>query len=85
MSEQQQHHFTLWDVGRQRLEVSTLRQRLWKLPAVLAAGARRRVLRLSVNGPWGEGFSRVLEAVRAFVGQGAGGRAEGEAAAALPV
>lgn len=66
-------------------EVSTLRQRLWKLPAVLASGARRLVLRLSADGPWGAVFGRVLGAVSAFVGQLAGGRAEGVAAAALPM
>src|SRR5262249_57020870 len=32
--------------------VGTLRQRLWKVPAVVAAGARRGVLRLSAAWPW---------------------------------
>jgi hypothetical protein len=67
-------------------EVSTLRQRLWKVPAVLAARARRLVLRLSADGPWGAVFGRVLEAVGTFVRQLAGGRAGGGAATvALPM
>ena len=66
-------------------EVSTLRQRLWKLPAVVASGTRRLVLRLSALGPWGEVFGRVLEAVGAFVRQLAGGRAGGAVAGTLPM
>jgi hypothetical protein len=66
-------------------EVSTLRQRLWKLPAVLAAGARRLVLRLSVDGPWGVVLGRVLEAIGAFVSELVGGRAQDAAAVALPM
>jgi DDE family transposase len=67
-----------------RAEVGTLRQRLWKVPAVVAAGARQVVLRLSAGWPWREVFGRVLEAVAAFVGRLAGGQVAGGAAAALP-
>lgn len=68
-----------------RAEVSTLRQRLWKVPAVLASGARRLVLRLSRDGPYREVFGRVLEAVSAFVRRLVGGPTEGAAAAAVPM
>ena len=66
-------------------EVSTLRQRLWKVPAVLVAGARRLVLRLSVDWPYREVFGRVLGAVGAFVRRLVAGRAGGAAAAAPPM
>lgn len=68
-----------------RAEVGTLRQRLWKVPAVVATGARRVVLRLSAGWPFGEMFGRVLQAVTSFAGRLAGGRAGGVAAAALPM
>ena len=69
-----------------RAEVSTLRQRLWKVPAVLASGARRRVLRLHAAWPYREVFGRVLGAVGAFVGRLAGRAPAGfGAAAALPL
>ena len=67
-----------------RAEVSTLRQRLWKVPAVLTARARRVVLRLSAGWPWREVFGRVLEAVAAFAGRLAGARAGGSAVETLP-
>ncbi len=66
-------------------EVSTLRQRLWKVPAVVVASARRVVLRLSAGWPYRAVFGRVLEAVAAFVGRLAGPPAAGRAAAALPM
>jgi hypothetical protein len=47
--------------------VSSLRQRLWKVPAVVTAGLRRLVLRLSRPWPGRELLGRVLEAVAAFV------------------
>ena len=61
--------------------VSTLRQRLWKVPAVLVAGARRLVLRLSVDWPFREVFGRVLEAVGTFAERLVAGRAGGAAGA----
>jgi hypothetical protein len=67
-----------------RAEVSTLRQRLWKVPAVVVVRARRVVLRLSTGWPFREVFGRVLEAVAAFVGRLARGQAGGWATAALP-
>lgn len=63
-------------------EVSTLRQRLWKVPAVLVSGARRLVLRLSVAWPYRAVFGRVLGAVGTFVERLVAGRAGGAAAAA---
>jgi Transposase DDE domain group 1 len=68
-----------------RAEVSTLRQRLWKVPAVLGTSARRVVLRLAAGWPFREVFGRVLEAVAAFVGRLTRGQAGGAAAAALPM
>jgi hypothetical protein len=68
-----------------RAEVSTLRQRLWKVPAVLTATARRVVLRLSASWPFGEVFGRVLEAVVAFAGRLAGVQAGDTAVAGLPM
>lgn len=67
-----------------RAEVSTLRQRLWKVPAVVVTSARRVVLRLSAGWPVGEVFGRVVKAVAAFAGQLTRGQAGGLAAAALP-
>jgi hypothetical protein len=65
-------------------EVGTLRQRLWKVPAVVVVTARRLVLRLSAGWPYREVFGRVLAAVGDFVGRLAGGGPAGLAAAALP-
>jgi hypothetical protein len=49
--------------------VSTLRQKLWKVGAVVVTSARRIWLQLSETWPhWGL-WGRVLHAVRAFVGQ----------------
>jgi hypothetical protein len=64
--------------------VGTLRQRLWKVPAVVAAGARRVVLRLSATWPWREVFGRVLGAVAAFVARLTGAPAAPAAAQGLP-
>jgi hypothetical protein len=47
--------------------VSTLRQRLWKVSAVVVSGARRIRLRLSEVWPNGELWGRVRRAVRPFV------------------
>lgn len=52
--------------------VSTLRQRLWKVPAVLTTGVRRVVLRLSAAWPGCELWGRVLQAVAAFASRLAG-------------
>jgi hypothetical protein len=49
--------------------VSTLRQRLWKLGAVVVTGVRRIWLHLSESWPYRELWGQVLTAVRAFVGQ----------------
>ena len=54
-----------------RAEGRTLRQRLWKVPAVLVGKGRRLVLRLSAGWPFAEVLGRALEAVGAFV-QGLG-------------
>ena len=67
-----------------RAEVSTLRQRLWKVPAVVAAGAQRVVLRLSAAWPWRGVFGRVLEAVTSFAARLAGAGAAPVAAPGLP-
>jgi hypothetical protein len=64
--------------------VGTPRQRLWKVPAVVAAGARRVVRRLSAAGPWREVFGRVLEAVTALGARLAGAGAAPVAAPGLP-
>ena len=55
------------------------------VPAVVARGARRVVLRLSAGWPFGEVFGRVLQAVASFAGRLAGGQAGAVAAAALPM
>ena len=68
-----------------RAEVSTLRQRLWKVPAVVAASARRVVLRLSAGWPFGAVLGRVVQAVAAFVGRLTRCQAGGVAPAALPM
>jgi hypothetical protein len=68
-----------------RAEVSTLRQRLWKVPAVVVARARRLVLRLSAGWPFREVFGRVLEAVGAFVRRLAGDRPAGTSASRRPM
>ena len=46
--------------------VSTLRQRLWKVGAVVRVSARRVWLRVSATWPGRELWQRVDEAVRAF-------------------
>ena len=65
-------------------EVSTRRQRLWKVSAVVVTSARRVVVRLSAGWPFREVLGRVVEAVMAFVGRLARGQAGGLAPAALP-
>jgi hypothetical protein len=57
--------------------VNTLRQRLWKAPAVLTVGVRRLVLRLSTAWPGRELLSRVLQAVAVFVSQARGAATPG--------
>lgn len=47
--------------------VSTLRQRLWKIPAVVVTGPRRIGLHLAATWPYRELWGRVLAAVQAFV------------------
>jgi DDE family transposase len=49
--------------------VSTLRQRLWKIGAVVVTGARRIWFHLSETWPYRELWGRVLVAVQAFVRQ----------------
>jgi hypothetical protein len=58
--------------------VSTLRQRLWKVGAVVRVSARRVWLRVSATWPGRRVWLRVYEAVQQFVGQLRGG---GEAVA----
>jgi hypothetical protein len=65
--------------------VSTLRQRLWKVPALVVSGTRRLVLRLSAAWPYREVFGRVLQAVSAFVGRLTGRPAAGLGVAGLPM
>jgi len=65
--------------------VSTLRQRLWKVGAVVVTSARQIVLRLSETWPRVGLWGRVQSAVQAFVEQLRGGPEPGPAAAgALP-
>jgi Transposase DDE domain group 1 len=52
--------------------VSTLRQRLWKVGAVVVSGARRIVLHVSATWPYRGVWRRVQEAVARFVSQVAG-------------
>ena len=59
--------------------VSTLRQRLWKMGAVVVTSARRIWLHVSESGPGQELWGRVLSAVATFVAQGRG------AGAAVPL
>lgn len=49
--------------------VSTLRQKLWKVAAVLVSSPRRIWLRLSEGWPHAPLWARVLAAVQHFVGQ----------------
>jgi len=49
--------------------VPTLRQLLWKVPAVLVTSARRIWLRVSASWPGQALWRRVHEAVARFVGQ----------------
>jgi DDE family transposase len=53
--------------------VSTLRQRLWKIGAVVVTGVRRIWFHLSESWPYRELWGRVLTAVQAFVRQVATG------------
>jgi hypothetical protein len=53
--------------------VSTLRQRLWKVGAVVVTGARRICFHFSQTWPYRALWCRVLSAVNAFVGQVASG------------
>jgi Transposase DDE domain group 1 len=50
-----------------RAEVGTLRQRLWKVGAVLQTSGRRICLHVSASWPQRELFVRVYEAVQQFV------------------
>ena len=52
--------------------VGTLRQRLWKVGAVLVYGPRRLVLHVSATWPDAWLWLRVAEAVRVYVGQVSG-------------
>jgi hypothetical protein len=61
--------------------VSTLRQRLWKVGAVVVTSARRIVLRLSETWPRVGLWGRVQSAVQGFVEQRRGGRGPGLPAA----
>src|SRR6516164_6357335 len=63
--------------------VSTLRQRLWKVGAVLVRSARRLRLRVSATWPFAGLWSRVLSGVRAFVAQVATGGASGAVSAGV--
>ena len=66
--------------------VSTLRQRLWKVGAVVVTSARRIVLRLSETWPRAGLWGRVQSAVQAFVERLHGEPGPGlAAAAALPM
>jgi hypothetical protein len=65
--------------------VSTLRQRLWKVGAVLVTSPRRIWLHLSEAWPYPELWTRVHEAVQTFVAQFRGGAARaGPAGAVVP-
>src|SRR5262249_13337207 len=55
--------------------VSTLRQRLWKVGAVVVTSARRIWLHLSETWPYREGWGRGLAAVRGVVARGPGVKA----------
>jgi hypothetical protein len=66
--------------------VSTLRQRLWKVGAVVVTSARRIWLRLSATWPWQRVWAQVYQAVTAFVAQQTESqRLVGGAAAGLPM
>ena len=65
--------------------VSTLRQRLWKVGAVLVTSARRLWLRVSETWPYGELWGRVQAAVGSFVAQLCEDRAAGSPVAASPM
>jgi len=64
--------------------VSTLRQRLWKVGAVLLSSPRRLWLRLSESWPYGGLWGRVLREVQGFVAQLQGRADRVPAAAAAP-
>jgi hypothetical protein len=65
--------------------VSTLRQRLWKVGAVLVSSPRRIWLRLSETWPCRGLWGRVHAAVQAFVQQLRGGQAAAPAPGGLPM
>jgi Transposase DDE domain group 1 len=66
--------------------VSTLRQRLWKVGAVVVTGMRRIWFHLSESGPGREVWGRVLSAVRSFVEQlRGGGEPPGPVTGVLPM
>jgi hypothetical protein len=66
--------------------VGTLRQRLWKVGAVVVTGVRRIRFHLPESWPGRAVWGRVLSAVRSFVGQLRGaGEALGPAAEGLPM
>jgi hypothetical protein len=66
--------------------VSTLRQRLWKVGAVLVSSVRRLRLRVSATWPFAGLWGRVLSGVRAFVAQvGAGFTSGAVAVGVLPL
>lgn len=68
-----------------RAEAGTLRQLLWKVPAVVTVTARRVRLRLSATWPGRGLLCRVLDAVAAFVERLGAPRAAPAAAAELPM
>jgi DDE family transposase len=69
-----------------RATVSTLRQRLWKVGAVVVTGPRGIWLQVSASWPDQELWGRVLEEVAVFVEEvGPRGRAGGAACAGLPM
>jgi Transposase DDE domain group 1 len=66
-------------------EVGTLRQMLWKVPAVVVRTARRLRRRLSAGGPYREVFGRVLRAVGEYVARLTGARPRWAGVAGLPM
>jgi hypothetical protein len=64
--------------------VSTLRQRLWKMGAVLVRSARRLWLHLPESWPYRELWGRVLRAVAGFVARLLGGVDRGPRVARVP-
>ncbi|HKB41521.1 MAG TPA: IS1380 family transposase [Gemmataceae bacterium] len=67
-------------------QISTLRQRLWKVGAVLCVGVRRIVVHVSATWPGRELWGRVEAAVASFVSRlGGGERAASPPRAVLPM